>query len=216
MQQDDRRSPSRYDTSGSENEYMDPEQTVLQNKKNIADLQKLHREEEKALGRAYEILLREVQSDTPITTELIRYAHGVIFGNLYTWAGRWRSVTISKPGVTWPPPDYLDEAMRMFEQEILPLYPASALHDDQAFCSALGHIQGEFLAIHPFREGNARTIKLCSNILAAQTDRPLLLFDETEAGKEAYILAAHHAIMKNYSPMTTIITDALRRSTRQP
>jgi len=62
--------------------------------------------------------------------------------------------------VAWPPPDFLDESMRTFEHEVLMAYPASSLTSDQKFCGAFGHIQGEFLAIHPFREGNARTIKL--------------------------------------------------------
>ncbi len=76
---------SRYLVGGSENEYMDAEKQVLKNKKGIRDLQALYIEEEKALARAYESLLNEVQSDTPITSELIRYAHGVVFGNLYDW-----------------------------------------------------------------------------------------------------------------------------------
>ena len=84
-----------------------------------------------------------MRSDTPITSELIRYAHGVVFGDLYDWAGRWRTVTISKLGVVWPPPDYLDDAMQAFEREILVTYPAASLVSDEEFCKALGHIQRE-------------------------------------------------------------------------
>ena len=118
--------------------------------------------------------------------------------------------------MTWPPPDYLEEAMRSFERDVLAQYPASALVDEKHFCEALGHIQGEFLAIHPFREGNARTIKLCTNILAEQADRPFLLFDESEQGKTAYIDAAKAGILKNYDPMTALIHEALQRAIRQP
>lgn len=64
-------------------------------------------------------------------------------------------VRISKPGVTWPPPDFLDSAMQEFERMILQKYPARILSTDVDFCEAVGHIQGEFLAIHPFREGDA-------------------------------------------------------------
>lgn len=204
---------SRYSVGGSENEYMDAKQTILKNKKGISNLETLQLEEEKSLARAYELLFKEVRSDTPMTTELILYVHSVIFGNLYEWAGRWRTVTISKPGVTWPPPDYLDEAMKEFEQDVLRKYPALSLQDDDLLCTALAHIQGEFLAIHPFREGNARTIKLVTNILSEQLGRPFLLFDESEKGKAAYIDAAKEAILKNYNPMTLIINDALLRAT---
>lgn len=188
---------------------MDADKTVLKNKEGITELHALFIEEEKALAKAYESLFREVRSDTPITSELIRHVHGVVFGDLYEWAGRWRTVTISKPGVTWPPPDYLSEAMKAFEHEVLVVYPASSLSTDQEFCKALGHIQGEFLAIHPFREGNARTIKLVTDLLGAQTDRPLLTYDDSDAGREHYIEAAKAAMLKQYDPMTAIIREAL-------
>ena len=181
----------------------------MNNKKGITDLGTLHIEEEKALAAAYEFLLGEVRSDTPITSELICHAHRVIFGDLYGWAGRWRTVTISKPGVAWPPPDYLEEAMRAFESDVIASYPSSALVPDREFCTALGHIQGEFLAIHPFREGNARTIKLVTDLIAVQTGRVPLPYDDSAAGKTAYVQAAKAAILKEFEPMTQIIGKAL-------
>lgn len=203
---------SHYSVGGSENEYMNEQQTVLKNKKNITDLHTLYIEEEKSLARAYESLLNEVRSDTPMTAELIRYVHGVVFGDLYEWAGRWRTVSISKPGVTWPPPDYLDAAMRTFERELLDVSPASSLASDRNFCRALGHIQGEFLAIHPFREGNARTIKLVTNLLAIQTGKLPLAYDSSDDGRNRYIEAAKAAILKEYNPMIAIIEGALNAS----
>ncbi len=191
---------------------MDAEQLVLKNKKKIADLQVLHIEEEAALAAAYEHLLGEVRSDTLITQELIQYVHRVIFGDLYTWAGRWRTVRISKPGAVWPPPDFLEQAMGAFERDVLRRYPASALTEDDAFCAALGHIQGELLAIHPFREGNARTIKLVTNLLAIQTGRVPLAYDASEQGRQDYIAAAKAAMVQEYDPMTAIMRVALRES----
>ena len=55
--------------------------------------------------------------------------------------------------------------MQEFERAVLRNYPARQIQDDAAFCAAAGEIQGEFLVIHPFREGNARTIKLATNLL---------------------------------------------------
>ncbi len=188
---------------------MDLEQTVLKNKKGIVNLSTLQIEEEKGLVKAYEILLSEVRSDTPITAELIKHVHQRIFADLYEWAGRWRTVTISKPGVTWPPPDFLGEAMGQFEKDILARYPANVLASGEVFCNGIGHIQGEFLAIHPFREGNARTIKLVTDLLAVQTGRLLLRYDSTNVGQSLYIDAAKAAILKDFDPMAQIIRSAL-------
>ncbi|MBI1813234.1 Fic family protein [Candidatus Peregrinibacteria bacterium] len=212
MAKKNHRSRSRYNSGGSENEYMDTAQRVLKNKKGISDLRILQIEEEKSLVKAYETVLTTVSSNASITSELIRYAHKEIFGELYDWAGRWRTVTISKPGITWPPPDFLEEAMQEFERTVLMRYPASALVSDEAFCSGIGHIQGEFLAIHPFREGNARTIKLVTNLLAVQTKRSLLRYDTSEKGRREYIHTAQTAILQNFLPMARIVQNALRAS----
>jgi cell filamentation protein len=106
--------------------------------------------------------------------------------------------------------------MRAFEQNVLRKYPAAALEDKTDFCAAIGEIQGEFLVIHPFREGNARTIKLASDLLAAQTGRPLLTYDQSESGEGQYIAAAMAAFKRNYVPMADIIRQAMARSRLLP
>lgn len=203
----------RYDVSGNvEAEYVDAERTVLKNKQGITDPHTLQLAEEEALAQAYEALLAEVRTDTPMTCELVQHIHLRIFGDLYEWAGRWRTVWIGKPGITWPAPDFLDRNMQDFEREVLGRYPARVLSDDGVFCTAVGEIQGEFLVIHPFREGNARTIKLLTDLLATQTGRPLLIYDGSEAGQNRYIAAAKAAFRKDYAPMAEIISQALARA----
>jgi cell filamentation protein len=201
----------RYNVSGNvEGLYVDAERTVFVNKKGITDLPTLQRAEEEALAQAYEILLTEVRVDTPMTAELLCHIHNRIFGELYEWAGRWRTVWISKPGITWPAPDFLEQNMAVFELDVLAKYPAHILHEDDAFCAAIGEIQGEFLVIHPFREGNARTIKLLTDLLAVQTGRPLLIYDQSNEGQEAYTNAAKVAFKRQHTPMVNIIQKALK------
>lgn len=217
MADNPRQHRDRYDVSGNvEAEYVDPDQTILVNKPGVSDLEKLQRLEEAGLATAYEKLLTEVRMGTPMTCELVRYIHACIFGDLYAWAGRWRTVNISKPGVTWPPPLFLDENMRRFEDNVLRRLPASSCQDDAAFFQAAAEIQGEFLVIHPFREGNARTIKLLTDLLAAQTGRPLLAYDQTEAGRDHYIAAASLAFRRDYRLLEEIIRQALALAERGP
>jgi len=203
----------RYDVSGNvEAQYVDAEQTVLRNRPGITDLATLQKAEEAALARAYRTLLKEVRTDTPLSCDLLRHIHAVIFGDLYEWAGRWRTVWISKPGTTWPAPDFLDRNMDEYERAVLHRYPAAVIRDDDAFCAAAGEIQGEFLVIHPFREGNARTIKLATDLLAAQTGRPLLAYDQTEEAAAEYVEAAKAAFKREYGPLADVIRRALARA----
>jgi cell filamentation protein len=216
MSKDDAKPTGRYTVSGNvEAQYVDSAETVLKNEKGITDLRTLQMEEEAALAGAYSLLLGEVRTDTPITNELIRYTHKTVFGDLFAWAGRWRTVKISKDTTVWPPPDFLESAMQEFERDVLKRYPASILTTDEAFCTAVGHVQGEFLAIHPFREGNARTIKLVTDLLAAQTQRLPLKYDMTPVGVAKYIEAAKAAMLKEYDLMAAIIREALGAATQR-
>ena len=204
----------RYDVSGNvEAQYADAAGAVLVNKLGIADLYTIQVAEESGLALAYETLTSEIQIDTPMSCDILRMIHARIFGDLYAWAGKWRTVQISKPGAIWPAAQYLDQSMAGFECDVLKKYPARVLETDDAFCAAIGEIQGEFLAIHPFREGNARTVKLMSNLLASQTGRRFLIYDDSTAGVERYITAASAALLKkDYQPMIQIIRVALARS----
>ena len=213
MAEEPRKRRDRYDVSGNpEAQYVDDTQTVLVNKLGITRLETLQTAEEQALAKAYGQLLRDVRIDTPMTCDLLRHIHSRIFGELYEWAGRWRTVWISKPGTTWPPPDFLEPSMDEFERTVLARWPASTIRDDAMFCQAAGEIQGEFLTIHPFREGNARTIKLLTDLLAAQTGRPLLAYDNSPSGADAYIDAAKKAFKRDHSSLATLIAEALARS----
>ena len=68
--------------------------------------------------------------------------------------------------------------------------------------------------VHPFREGNARTIKLMCNLLAAQSGRPLLKYDTSEEARNRYIAAADVAFRREYDPMSAIIRQALADARR--
>jgi cell filamentation protein len=81
--------------------------------------------------------------------------------------------------------------------------------------AAVAEIQSEFLTVHPFREGNARTIKLMTDLLAAQTGRPLLVYDDSDAGSDRYIFAASEAFKRNYQPMSEVIRSALSKAKKQ-
>lgn len=213
MSEKPRKRRDRYDISGNvEGQYVDDAQTVLVNKRAITEQNVLQAAEEQGLARAYGQLLREVHTDTPMTCDLLRHIHAAIFGDLYDWAGRWRTVWISKPGITWPPPDFLDKSMAEYERTNLARWSAGAIQDDATFCQAAGEIQGEFLTIHPFREGNARTIKLLTDLLAAQTGRPLLAYDNSPSGADAYIMAAKKAFRRDYGLLIKLIGEALERS----
>ena len=202
----------RYDTSGNpEAEYVDDQRLVLRNREGIADFETLMKREEELHAVAYECLLQEVQMNTRLSCDLLKHIHRTIFLKLYEWAGRYRTVWISKPGITWPAPDFLAANMAAFESAILSKHSPEKLAEENAFCRAVAEIQGEFLVIHPFREGNARTIKLATDVLAIQTGRLPLAYDQSENGSQAYVAAATAAFARDYAPLEQQIRSALKK-----
>ena len=162
----------RYDSSGNpEAEYPDAEHTVLVNTKGITDLHTLQVAEEESLAAAYETLLGEVRVDTPMTSELLRHIHGRIFGDLYTWAGRWRTVWISKPGITWAAPDFWSRTCGRLSTRCLAEYPAPVLTNDEPFCRGGGENPGG-VSRHPPVPRGERADDQDDDELAGRADRP--------------------------------------------
>ncbi len=55
-----------------------------------------------------------------------------------------------------------------------------------------------------------------TDLLAAQTGRPPLVYDQSEDGREAYIAAATAAFKKQYRSMEAIIRQALAAARNRP
>lgn len=85
-----------------------------------------------------------------------RNIHHHLFQDVYTWAGRYRTVRLSKGESSFCYPEYIaTEMTRLFTglkaaRQLRDLEPAE-------FAKASAHFLAELNAIHPFREGNGRT-----------------------------------------------------------
>jgi cell filamentation protein len=92
----------------------------------------------------------------PLTSDYYLAIHRHLFQDVYEWAGKIRSVRISKGDSTFCYPEYIErELAKLFEglaadSELSGLDPAQ-------FAEKAGAVIAELNAIHPFREGNGRT-----------------------------------------------------------
>lgn len=203
---------NRYIAVGPESKFADCQNKVLINKLGITRLKSLQIKEEEGLVDCYQRMIKQVKFDTPLSSSLICNIHRAIFGELFEWAGKWRASWISKGQTVWANPVHIETLMQTFEAEILQRAPLSQSISDDEFCSIVALIHGEFLTIHPFREGNARTIKVLTDLYAVQSGRQFLIYDQSEVGQTEYINAAIAAMNHDLIPMGTIIHEALLRS----
>lgn len=82
--------------------------------------------------------------------------HRYLFGDVYAWAGEYRTVRTAKDGVMFCYPEFISEQMT----QLFALLQYGAFRPGVAvaeFVPASTQFLAELNAIHPFREGNGRT-----------------------------------------------------------
>ncbi len=83
------------------------------------------------------------------------------------WAGKPRTVNLTKDGFTFLAAKFLDQTLQYFEKEILmPNPPCHGSRNEVVRKIATVHL--ELLFIHPYREGNGRTARLLATLMALQ------------------------------------------------
>ncbi len=98
----------------------------------------------------------------------LRAIHKYIFQDVYSWAGEFRTVNISKGGhlfgaATFIEPALQDVLRKLFAEDYL------RQTDPELFARRAGFYLGEINAVHPFREGNGRAQREFIRTLGAQT-----------------------------------------------
>lgn len=208
---------SRYDLPGGAETQTEPGShgRVLRNRMSLTRKQDVDRAEYEALIRAQEAALREVTAETRFTAERLRQMHREWLGEIYEWAGEYRTVDLSKGGFTWPPAVRVPDNMAVFESGLLarhtPCRPASLPETARGIAA----IHAELLFIHPFREGNGRLARWLADLMAAQAGLPPPNYGFTGRGSRAqrarYLAAVQAGYLERYDDLTAFFVDALVR-----
>lgn len=137
--------------------YLDRATGVLRNRLGIDDQAELDRAEATlALVRSLELVKQPVEGKYDLAH--LQEIHARLFGDVYDWAGRIRTVDISKGDTRFAN----FQQIETYAPEIFkPLHREQLLQslDIDTFCHRAGHYLGELNVLHPFREGNGRSIR---------------------------------------------------------
>ena len=150
--------------------YCYPGTTVLKNRANLRTQANLDFFEEEATAQRF----AEPLPSGKLDIRHLRAIHKHIFQDVYTWAGAFRTVRISKGGSAFCYPENIDRVIgRLFAG--LAAQKKYCGFDAAAFTDKSAHFLAELNAIHPFREGNGRTQLSFLIALAGQAGHPLAL-----------------------------------------
>jgi len=176
------------------------------------DRDPINRREDEGVARAMEFVvgLLDRPVPAPLSAALLRQLHRELMANIYPFAGEWRTVDLHKgEGPTkWPcPPGGIHPLMEVLERDVFGRSPFFSENDDDVF-GFVAEVMCELLALHPFREGNGRTVFTIGNLLLMQNDLlPLDVYDRKS--DEARYFAACEAgrTQKDYLGLTELISE---------
>lgn len=162
--------------------------------------------------KAESLLIDTYSARHRFTLSDLHHINRVFLGEIYPWAGKYRTVNLSKGGFPFASAFAIPSAMKVFEEEMLRVLTPCNGADVDEVASQIAPIHAEFLLIHPYREGNGRTARLLATLSAYQAGMPGIDFSFIKSrGKEfgRYVQAIQTALNKDYRQMHDIIKRGL-------
>ncbi|GBR76796.1 hypothetical protein NO2_1288 [Candidatus Termititenax persephonae] len=138
----------------SDNIYTDPQTGILRNKPSIRDAKLLQVFESfQASNRLEQLISKPLKIRN--STALLKI-HKHLFQDVYSWAGKTRTVEISKQGKQFLPVHRLSRGFAYIDK-LIDEYRRIKNNDLKTVAKKLAEILDNINYLHPFREGNGRT-----------------------------------------------------------
>lgn len=185
--------------------YVDQTTGVLKNLPNLRDPVELASVEAAAVVlRTQELITHPVAKTFDIVH--LQAIHARQFQDIYAWAGEIRTVDISKGDTRFahfkriiPESKKLTDALKE-ESFLINL-------NEHEFSERTAYYMGELNVVHPFREGNGRSLRQFVSELAGQAGYCILWENITQQEMIQASIEAYHG---SYELLTTLIQDNLR------
>ena len=196
--------PSRYDVGDKE---AGIENGILKNKLGITDQKQLDDAETLLLSDSYAYFFGRLPTEKiTVDLSLLLSIHKYFLGTLYSWAGQVRTIDISKDGMFFASVKHLGSSLKAFEKILQNNIPRSG-DSKKKIAEKIAVIHDEFNAVHPFREGNGRTIRLFLDLLVES-----LSLHPIDWSDKRYMEACRKGMLQDHGMMADIVYRGLRRS----
>lgn len=213
------RHPSRYVIAQSLESQNEPGSRgrVLRNRLGIRSKREMDKAEHDALVAAQAEYLKSIDSRTRFTSKLLCQMHRDWLGDIYEWAGHYRSVELQKGDFAWPPAYRVAPNMDELEKRLLATHTPCAGSLEQV-ALMMAQVHAELLLIHPFREGNGRLARWLADLMSLQAGLPAPLYSfGGRGGKDRrieYLDAVRQGYARRYEPLARYFLEALERRLR--
>ena len=158
---------------------------TLENKLDITDATELARMEEKiSKKKAVELFENGYLDNYEVGTfQMLAAIHRYLFGDIYEFAGKVRTVNVAKGNFRFAPVMYLQAAIENIEK-----MPQSTFEE-------IIEKYVEMKIAHPFREGNGRSTRIWLDLILKKELN--MVIDWSVVDKEDYLLAMERSPIKD-------------------
>jgi cell filamentation protein len=176
------------------------------------DREEIDRREDEGVGRAMAFVAGLLEKPEPVslTVNLVRQVHRELMGEIYPFAGEWRTVALHKGDgpIKWPlPAGGIAPLMDVLERDVFIRSPLISEDDGEVY-GYVSEVVCELLAIHPFREGNGRTAFIVGNLLLMQNNLlPFDVYDQHRDEPRYFAACETGRIHKDYTLLTQLVTE---------
>lgn len=184
--------------------YTDPKTGLLRNLQNISDAEILLFLESATVTKRLQELY-----ENPLKIEGIESVfkiHKHLFQDIYEWAGKKRTVEISKDGKQFFPISHFPIALKYIEQ-LITEFKKTSKGSKRDLAEKLAEILDNINYLHPFREGNGRTQREFLRILALE--KKLILNLNPPDNKEIYQRYMKGTIESDKKTLTELIFELI-------
>jgi cell filamentation protein len=177
----------RYEESAKD-PYVDEETGILKNLLGCRTEEELSlKERELSYLRQTELWLHPIEPTFDLAH--LQAIHKHLFQDIYSWAGRLRSIDISRDETLFAPHSRIEPyAQTVFAKLAAERHSIATV----GLAGRLAHYLGEINAMHPFREGNGRTQRIFIDQLAKENGYAILWSRCSQQEIIAASVAAHH------------------------
>lgn len=182
-----------------------PGSTVLINKFGLKDQNKLDIVERQiVLLKGTEIERNAVFSN--VDFNYYKEIHRQLFEDIYDWAGTVRTINISKKGTVFSKHDNIEEIGQLKFKRLVKLNYLNNM-DESSFFNELTELYNELNMLHPFREGNGRTLRLFITLLVRNTGRDISF---AECDSDLLMIATIKAAQGDLSMLKSIFESIVK------
>ncbi len=186
--------------------YIDKEHKVLKNLAGITSQQQLNIYED-AVADASMLEIMDFIKDESLTFELWKKVHKIMFRDVYEWAGKIRTVRMTKGTSLFANPQFIEFCGKDLFKELKSEGNLENL-SLKKISERLSYYYNNFNAIHPFREGNGRSLKIIITEIARRAGYHI---DWEKLSFQENITASIEGFNGNYEPFCKIYSEILSK-----